>query len=201
LTAAAAGSNRAPERDPRDNADRRMMMAVGSLALLLAVAASCEGPGEAGSSAVPPVAFDSAFVRIESGSDVIGVDVEVAETAEQRAHGLMERTTLAPDAGMVFLFDERQGPDDGFWMFRTRIPLDIAFFDEAGVIVAVRTMEPCESPNPQLCRSYAPGESYTGAIEMNRGWFGEHAVVVGDRIRVERRADRAARSPSGHDSM
>lgn len=114
------------------------------------------------------------------------VDAEVAETPEQRTHGLMERTLLEPDAGMVFLFDEPQGPDDGFWMYRTRIPLDIAFFDETGRIVAIRTMKPCESPYPRVCPTYAPGAAYVGALEMNRAWFGEHAVVVGDRIIIDR---------------
>ena len=61
------------------------------------------------------------------------VTVEAADTPAEREHGLMGRTSLDTDEGMVFVFD---GPTDGsFWMKDTLIPLSIAFWDEDGRIV------------------------------------------------------------------
>jgi uncharacterized membrane protein (UPF0127 family) len=97
----------------------------------------------------------------------------------------MERQALAADAGMVFVFEADQQPDAGFWMFRTHVALDIAYFDADGRIVAILAMQPCDSPNPRLCRSYPPNTPYRGALEMNQGWFASHGVAVGDRIFVE----------------
>jgi uncharacterized membrane protein (UPF0127 family) len=135
--------------------------------------------------------FDSALVRIETAGDTHQVHVEVAEREEQRAFGLMERTSLAEDAGMVFLYNDPQPGTSGYWMYRTRIPLDIAFFDGAGRIVAILQMEPCPSSVPEQCRiaasGYSPGKPYTGALEVNRGYFAQHNVQVGDRLTVVRR--------------
>ena len=78
--------------------------------------------------------------------------MEVAETEKQRNRGLMERTDLAADAGMLFLFDREMNV--GFYMFRTRIPLDVAFFDDDKKIVAMKTMVPCVSQDPRRCASF-----------------------------------------------
>ena len=108
--------------------------------------------------------------------------MEIAENEDQRAHGLMERSHLPADAGMMFLYPERQEPTAGFWMYRTLIPLDIAFLDDDGRIVAIRAMEPCASPNPRVCRIYEPGVPYRSALEVNRGYFARHGVELGDRV-------------------
>ena len=135
--------------------------------------------------------FDSALVRIETAADTHQVRVEVAEREDQRGFGLMDRPTLDADAGMVFLYDAPQHPSSGFWMYRTRIPLDIAFFDGAGSIVAILQMAPCASSDPEQCRAaaanYSPGKAYVGALEVNRGYFARNGVQVGDRITVVRR--------------
>lgn len=151
------------------------------LATLLAVgcgddAGVRDAPGE------PLIAFDTATVRIESGDDTMMLTVELAETDDQRAYGLMERDTLAPDRGMLFVYPAARDSSRGFWMYRTWIPLDIAFLDADGRILDIRQMQPCESPNPRVCRLYSPGVAYRGALEVNRGWFAEHGVEVGDRV-------------------
>ena len=111
------------------------------------------------------------------------VRVEVASTPAQRQRGLMQRAALAPDAGMLFRFDPPAPAGQGFYMYRTLIPLDIAFLDEDGRILALRTMTPCESDNPRLCRVYQAGTEYSAALEVNAGFFHQHGVEVGDRIR------------------
>ena len=84
--------------------------------------------------------FDTATVRIAAAADTHRVTVELAETPEQQALGLMERRSLAADAGMLFLYATAQPESSAFWMFRTRIPLDIAFIDSAGVIRTILSL-------------------------------------------------------------
>lgn len=128
------------------------------------------------------VSFDTATLTFVTGSDTIAMPVEIAESADQRAYGLMDRDELHPDAGMVFLYDQMQHEDTGFWMYRTRFPLDIAFFDGAGRIQAVRQMMPCTSTDAAQCVGYSAGVPYFGAVEANRGYFARRGIGVGDRI-------------------
>jgi uncharacterized protein len=161
------------------------MLCAGALATLGALAA-CNGDGPAQQDYQPLVTFDSARARVLTAADTFVLRVEVADREHQRAYGLMERPHLDDDAGMVFLYPADQPGDAGFWMFRTRIPLDIAYFGEDGVIRGIRAMEPCPHAHPGGCPSYPPGVAYRGALEVNRGWFAARGVGVGDRIVVER---------------
>ncbi len=93
----------------------------------------------------------------------------------------MERRHLAPNAGMVFLFDEPS--TNRFWMKNTLIPLSIAFWDEAGRIVSIVDMAPCRE---EPCPLYSAGTPYIGAVEVNRGFFKSYGVKVGDRVELQR---------------
>ncbi|HEX6134261.1 MAG TPA: DUF192 domain-containing protein [Longimicrobiales bacterium] len=133
----------------------------------------------------PPaaVSFDTATVTFTSGTgQQVLMPVEIAERNDQRAFGLMDRDELPQDRGMIFLYDDVQPPSAGFWMYRTRIPLDIAYFDGAGRIVAIEQMMPCASLDPSRCPSYSPGVPFFGAVEANRGYFARHAIRVGDSL-------------------
>jgi uncharacterized protein len=136
----------------------------------------------------PPVSavnFDTTRVRLASQGDTVTLRVELAVSQDQKTVGLMERRALADDAGMLFLYDSEQPANAGFWMFRTRIPLDIAFLDSAGVIRAIRAMEPCASPFAGSCPTYDAGVPYRAALEMNRGFFERRGVRLGDRVLLE----------------
>lgn len=110
------------------------------------------------------------------------LEVELAETLAQRRRGLMERDHLGAEAGMLFLYDGLQSPDSGFWMYRTRIPLDIAFIDAAGRIAAIHTMTPCDSDDPGQCRAYPAGVAYRAALEVNAGYFADRDIGIGDCV-------------------
>ena len=97
----------------------------------------------------------------------------------------MERRVLADSAGMLFLYPTVQPETSAFWMFRTRIPLDIAFVDSTGVIRSIRTMQPCQSTLIEGCPSYQAGAAYRAALEVNAGFFGRRKVNVGDRLFLE----------------
>jgi uncharacterized membrane protein (UPF0127 family) len=133
--------------------------------------------------ATPPIMnFDTGTIRIVTRNDTIRLAVELAVSQEQKSMGLMERRQLADTAGMLFVYDSLQPPDAGYWMYRTRIPLDIAYADSAGRIRAIRQMVPCEARIPEGCPTYPPGVPYQYALEVNGDFFGRRRVAVGDSI-------------------
>lgn len=122
----------------------------------------------------------------------IPVLLEIARTPAQRRHGLMERESLDSHAGMLFVYPEFRPPEHGFWMYNTRIPLDIAYLDDKGRIVSIRTMEPCPSEQGSQCPSYPAGTRFIQAVEMNAGFFSGNGIGVGDQL-VTGNADCPAR--------
>lgn len=160
------------------------------------MALACGG-GEAPERAARVVAFDTTRVAVVAGPDTLPLTVELAETEAQRAYGLMERDSLPEGRGMLFRYRTPQPPGAGFWMWRTRIALDIGFLDGEGRIVAIRSMEPCPSAEPRWCPSYAPGVGYQSALEVPAGWFDRHGVEVGDRVVDVRRRGAPGPDPVG----
>ena len=153
------------------------------LCIALAALASCERKPEAAAADVGAdehlLDFDSATVRLVTSRDTVPLALELATTSEQQRLGLMERRRLGERAGMLFVYDSAQPPDAGFWMYRTRIPLDIAFLDSAGVVRAVRAMVPCPTTIPEGCPSYTPGTPYHYALEVNAGMLRRWGVEPG----------------------
>ncbi len=93
----------------------------------------------------------------------------------------MDRQRLAPGRGMLFVFPEPT--TTGFFMYRTLIPLSIAWVD-GDRVVAVAEMVPCRAVDPADCPTYAPGRSYTSAIEAPGGFFTAGGSAVGATVRV-----------------
>lgn len=104
------------------------------------------------------------------------LDVELARLPHERSRGLMYRSGLAPDSGMLFTFESAER--HRFWMKNTRIPLDIAFLDAAGIITDILTMQPFDT-----LTDYSPTRAALFAIEMNAGWFERHAIAPGDTVK------------------
>ncbi len=149
-----------------------------SLLLLLLVIASTlawRWPAVAEST----TALERQPLLIKAGQEVFRLEVEMARTADERRTGLMDRDSLAPDAGMLFVYDRIQPPQSGFWMYRTRIPLDIAFIDAHGRIATIHTMQPCPSDTPRECPATLAGAPYQAALEVNAGYFAERGIEEG----------------------
>ena len=164
---------------PSSNLTRR-------LAPLLAAAALAACGEEPEPAFVFPVPIDTTTAWIRTGGDSTSLLVEVARTSAQKAYGLMVRPSLDENSGMIFIYDTDQPDSAGFWMFRTKIPLDIAFLDSAGVVLKLLAMDPCESElYASSCPTYAPGVPYRSALEVNAGWFVEHGVGEGSVVRVD----------------
>ena len=153
-------------------------MRQGKLALLLSTLLLAGCGGEEASA---PAEAEGPRIVIETGAGDVDVQVEIADSEEERAVGLMNRESLDDDAGMVFLFPEPAS--GGFWMKNTLIPLSIAFADGQGRILRILDMDPCRA---DPCEVYDPGVAYRSALEVNQGAFAEWGVDEGDRLRLER---------------
>ena len=127
-----------------------------------------------------PVTVASKELCVEGAATPL--DREVAATQAQRNRGLMQRESLAENAGMLFLFDGPMAKGVGFYMYRTLIPLDVAFADPDGRIVSIMTMTPCPHDAPRRCKVYRPGRAFVSALEVNAGFFERHGVEKGDRL-------------------
>ena len=125
-------------------------------------------------------ASDLRTVTIDaSGGEEVEVRVEIADTGPERELGLMGRTALPEDRGMLFVFGEEQ-EELSFWMKDTLIPLSIAFMDSEGRIVDIQDMKPLDDEPPH----YVSAEPAQYALEVNRGFFEERGVEVGDRAEL-----------------
>ncbi|MCW3149736.1 DUF192 domain-containing protein [Stutzerimonas stutzeri] len=134
-----------------------------SIPLVLSIALSC---GYA--------PFGSAQTLLPLQLGAAELHAEYALSYVERARGLMERTELAADRGMLFRFDEVRR--NCLWMKNTPLPLSAAFLDEEGVIVDVIDLEPLSI---EVRCSQAPARY---ALEVNRGWFEAQGVRAGDRV-------------------
>jgi uncharacterized membrane protein (UPF0127 family) len=143
------------------------------VAATLAFAQSGVSPGVEDPAAVGPGASQlPALTIINSVGERVPVQVEIADTDAERQQGLMGRTALAEDAGMLFVFGREQ--QLSFWMKNTLIPLSIAYIDAQGRIVDIQDMQPLdETSHP----SAAPAQF---ALEVNQGFFAEHGIEVGN---------------------
>lgn len=99
---------------------------------------------------------------------------EVAATNEHRSTGLMHRFSLAPDAGMLFVFDAPRPLS--FWMRNTYVALSIAFIDANGTIVNIEEMAPKDERT-----TWSTGPALY-ALEMRKGWFAQNGVAAGARV-------------------
>ncbi len=91
--------------------------------------------------------------------------LEIADTQRKRARGLMLREKLNPNQGMLFVFP--QEARHSFWMYKTKIPLDIIWLDKDWKVVHIeKNVPPCESNNPAMCESYRPRQKAKYVIEI-----------------------------------
>jgi len=102
------------------------------------------------------------------------LQLEVPQNDGEFKLGLMFRESLEQDRGMLFVFENTE--QHSFHMKNTFIPLDIAFINEEGIIESIKELDPM-NPIPVY-----PDGDVRYAIEVNRGWFAENGIEVGDII-------------------
>ena len=141
-----------------------------AVAAVLAGLIACSGTDDHVDRPPSTVAFDDTDALLY---------VEIADQPEEQRRGLMGVENLPADQGMAFAYEEPVSHT--FWMKDTLIPLTVAFVDEAGRVIGVLDMQPCEA---DPCPSYGVDEPYVLAIESNLGWFDDHGIEAGDRVEL-----------------
>jgi uncharacterized membrane protein (UPF0127 family) len=118
----------------------------------------------------------------EGNAVVIGhitIPVEIADSPDEWARGLMFRTYLNPSMGMLFIFDKSETHQ--FWMKNTLIPLDMLFINEKKEIISIETATPCHQ---DPCMAYGPQEATLYVLEINSGLSEKNKISVGDKVKV-----------------
>jgi uncharacterized protein len=109
------------------------------------------------------------------------IELEIADTDQSRARGLMFREKLAEGQGMLFIF-----PEDGvysFWMKNTLIPLDIIWLDKDLKVVQIRSnVAPCQSNE---CPSYNPQIKAKYVLEVNAGFCLKFQIKTGEKAYLD----------------
>ena len=102
------------------------------------------------------------------------IRAEVAADFSTRGRGLMHRKGLAPNAGMLFVFDAPS--QQCMWMKNTYIPLSVAFLDEQGTIINIADMQPHSE------QSHCAARPAVYALEMTQGWFAQRGIKAGAKL-------------------
>lgn len=110
--------------------------------------------------------------QLQAGMHVL--DVQLAQTPEQRQIGLMWRKEMPQHEGMLFVFE--QPATQCFWMRNTLIPLSAAFVADDGTIVNIADMKPLSDA------SHCSEKPVRYVLEMNVGWFAKRQVKAGYKL-------------------
>ncbi|CAN5517241.1 DUF192 domain-containing protein [soil metagenome] len=133
----------------------------GLCALLLALVASLPAAAQQAQS----------LPTIQLNAGIHNIKAQVAQTPGERQIGLMYRSSMPPNDGMLFVFEEPS--TQCFWMKNTLLPLSIAYLDDKGTIVNIADME------PQTENSHCSAKPVRLALEMNQGWFAKRGIKAG----------------------
>jgi len=133
------------------------------LALVLA-ASGCSADGDDGPSpaAAPAAATPGPDQRVRATLDGVALTLEVADEPNERAIGLMNRTSVPAGTGMVFRFDGLV--DNRFYMFSVPVPLRAVFVRD-GRVVSTVVMPPCPLSDPAACPTYGADGQYDTVVE------------------------------------
>ncbi|MEM8754415.1 MAG: DUF192 domain-containing protein [Pseudomonadota bacterium] len=154
-----------------DQARRRRRLTARAFA-----AAALVAFGAAAGDAEPAEACDAGRVEFVTGEGAASFAVEVVDTAETRARGLMFRESMPADHGMLFVYPSAQ--KTAFWMKNTPLPLDIVFMNRRGVVCSIaRDTTPFSlDPIPSGCAAQT-------VLEVNAGQAAAQGVSVGTAMR------------------
>lgn len=108
--------------------------------------------------------------------------IEIADSDASRARGLMERTQMDADHGMLFVFED--DAPRAFWMKNTKIPLDMMFFDADRRLVSVQHDVPPCLADP--CPAYPGGAPARYVLELNAGQARKIGLTSGDEMQIHR---------------
>jgi uncharacterized membrane protein (UPF0127 family) len=149
-------------------------IATSSLTALLPSVASAQF--QQGQPMILPV--DQAPLVVETQNGPRSFTIEIADTDQNRSAGLMFRTDMPDDRGMLFVFPRTHRTS--FWMMNTPMALDLAFINESGHIVAIRWGQPFSAASIQ------PLTPSRFVLELKAGTAQKAGIREGDRVRHPR---------------
>ncbi len=129
----------------------------------------------------PFTGFIKAQPKLQTMKLYVGPEVVTAELAMnqiQIATGMMFRTEMAENEGMLFVFSKPHRTS--FYMKNTKLPLNIAYIDSEGTILELHELKPLDETPVE-----AKSDRVQFVLEMNKGWFARHNVAVGSIITCE----------------
>jgi uncharacterized membrane protein (UPF0127 family) len=141
------------------------------LAVFVGIAGTMLAPPHALAQTAPQAKLETA--KLTAGMHVI--QAELAVSPQQQAVGMMMRTEMGANEGMLFV-----NSDSGvrcFWMKNTLLPLSIAFITEDGTIANVADMQPRSE------ESHCSTKPVRYALEMRQGWFAKRGIKAGMKLR------------------
>lgn len=117
-------------------------------------------------------------VIIMTADKNITINAEIADSSEERQKGLMNRTEMKDNEGMVFIFNYEEKL--AFWMKNTLISLDMIFINSNGTIVDIKNnVQPCKTDD---CETYISKEKAKYTLEINGGLCQKNNIKEGDKI-------------------
>ena len=116
---------------------------------------------------------DLPAIRLNAG--IHNIQAQLAQTPDQRTIGLMFRSTMATNEGMLFSFET--AAMQCFWMKNTLLPLSAAFIADNGTVVNIEDMK------PQTLDSHCSKQPVRFVLEMNQGWFAKRGIKAGSALR------------------
>ncbi|MFZ4552241.1 MAG: DUF192 domain-containing protein [Aquabacterium sp.] len=111
---------------------------------------------------------------VQLGAGMHNITAEVALTPQEHQIGLMHRTSMGSNEGMLFVFE--QPAQQCFWMKNTLIPLAVAFVADDGTVVNVDEML------PQTLDNHCSTKPVRFVLEMNKGWFSKRGIKSGFKL-------------------
>ncbi|KAF6246244.1 hypothetical protein C6990_10205 [Nitrosopumilus sp. b3] len=127
---------------------------------------------------IPSYIQDIATLSIDSDSTTIVIDVEIADDLQEQIIGLMFRSSLDWNDGMLFVYESEK--KRSFWMKNTLIPLDLLFVDTNFRIIDIKeNVQPCLS---DPCPNYVSNIAAKYVLEVNAGFTNMNNIKVGDLV-------------------
>jgi uncharacterized membrane protein (UPF0127 family) len=118
-------------------------------------------------------------IEIQTTSGSVFIKAEVVTSPEDREKGLMKRSDLPEEKGMLFVYNEDINPN--FWMKNMLIPIDIIFIDaDHNIKYIAESVQPCESE--VKCELYNAGTPVRYVLEVKSGYAEKYDVVLGNKV-------------------
>ena len=111
---------------------------------------------------------------VRLGAGIHNIQAQLAQTPEQRATGLMFRSSMGTNEGMLFAFEAPA--TQCFWMKNTLLPLSAAFIADNGTVINIEDMK------PQTLDSHCSKQPVRFVLEMNQGWFAKRGIKPGSKL-------------------